>query len=88
MKTISMICAALVVGACVSACGGGSSYNSYPTPAPVTPTPPVVTPPVSMIDAFFAFVRTAAGTAPDESEPAAIEAAVATAPEDTEPAEL
>ena len=87
MKKLSLICAALLL----SACGGGSSYNDYPTPAPPTPpvvTPPVVTPPVAMNDAFFAYVRNLGASAPDDAEPASVDAAVTTSPEDTEPADV
>ena len=84
MKKITLICAALLL----SACGGGSSYNSYPTPAPPVVTPPVVTPPAPMLDAFFAFVKNLVASAPDEAEPASVDAATVTTPEDTEPAEV
>ncbi len=86
MKRASLICAALLLSAC-----GGSSYNDYPTPAPVPPpvvTPPVVTPPAPVADAYFTTVKTAVAAMPDDAEPVSIDAAVATMPEDTEPGEV
>ena len=85
MKKLSLICTALLL----SACGGGSSYNDYPTPAPVPP--PVVTPPAPpapVADAYFTSVKTAAAAMPDDAEPVSIDAAVTTMPEDTEPGEV
>lgn len=85
MKKASLICLTLLLGAC----GGGSSYNDYPTPAPAPPPPPpVVTPPAPVVDAFFTSVKGSAAAMPDDAEPVSIDAVVATAPEDTEPAEV
>ena len=84
MKKLSLICAMLLL----SACGGSDDYKPMPGPAPVPPPVVQPPPPVSMVDAFFAFVRTVVGSELDTAEPANIDSTVSTTPEDTEPVAL
>jgi hypothetical protein len=77
MKQLALI-AALALA--LSACGGSSRFESPPLQA----GPPA--PPVSMIDAFFAAVRSLVASSPDDTEPVSIDAVAVTAPEDSEPA--
>jgi hypothetical protein len=72
MKKLSLIAAVLL-----AACSNGSDA---PEPGPTTPA--------SVLDAFFAQVRTVVAASPDESEAASIDALAPTAPEDSEPVSL
>lgn len=75
MKKLALIAALALT---LSACGGSShTKSSPPEPAPAAP--------VSMIDAFFAAVRSLVSSAPDDSEPVAIDSTAVTAPENSEP---
>ena len=75
MKKSSLIAALLLAG-----CGGGGDSARMPPGEPIPPAP--------TIDAFFASVSGVVSVAPDESEPAHIDALAATAPEDSDPSTL
>lgn len=77
MKNLALT-AALALA--LSACGGSSHTESSPPQPPTSPAPPV-----SMVDAFFAAVRSLIASSPDDTEPVAIDAVAVTIPENSEP---
>lgn len=79
-KPAAAIAVALLVAACLSACG--SSDNDHGS-TPSTPTSPA-----PVIDAFFAAVSGIVSASSDTTEGNTIDALVATSPEDTEPEPL
>lgn len=80
--------AALAAVLLLTACGSDNDDHEpapAPPPAPApTPTPP----PVAAVDAFFAFVSAQVASLLDTTEPVAIDSVAATAPDNTEPEAL
>jgi hypothetical protein len=82
MKTSALLGAILFAG--LTACGGSDHDDRSPAP-PVPPPPPVAG---DAPDQFVVQVAGVAATAPDDAEPAALDASAPTMPENTEPAPL
>jgi hypothetical protein len=82
MKTSALLGAILFMG--LTACGG-SDHDGHPQTPPVQPPPPVAG---DAPDAFVVQVAGVAAAAPDDAEPAALDASAPTMPDNTEPAAL
>ncbi len=80
MKKLTLIAALLLAG-CGGGGGGIGGGDTHMPPAEPTPLAPT-------IDGFFAAVSGVVSAAPDESEPAKVDALAATAPEDRDPSSL
>jgi hypothetical protein len=81
MKTSALLGAFLLLS--LTACGG-SDHDDHPQ-APPSPPPPVAG---NAPDAFAVQVAGVAAAAPDDTEPAALDATAPTMPDNTEPAPL
>lgn len=93
---VAAVAFALLGGAILVGCGGGTSdyavdppiFPAPPSPPPAPPPSPPAPPPAPAIDAFFAMVLALVANSPDDAEPVNIDSIIVTAPEDTEPQPL